>query len=330
MLMASNLLIDEDYIAWLAQRDKSPDKVDYIKSYTGKPGTCVSLGFFACYYRDLQNTDKRRVMVEERYYERPERKNFLTQKSWEEKHIEIYDDMKQLTKLFQMQPKPKNLRVLNCLGVYHDLSSHEFGFVHEFPEEEQDLEPVTLLEIIHDARNREQPSIQIKLNLFQAIASCIHSFHSTGWLHTKLSSDRLCYFKKPGQDLSTLDLSKPYLTKFQYSKRMKPGAYTEEWGTVGEELHPAFEYYALGKILLQIATWRLRGEMVDVPQRMGADFCNVIKACLNFRSSHIDDKNKSSLLKRFQNEVLDELDRLQGTLLTRRLEAQTSILSHYH
>jgi serine/threonine protein kinase len=296
------------------------------------------------YYRGFRESDRQRVLVEERSYDSkwtsiPDADEFA------DRGKEVFDRVQELAKLFQMRPKPKDMRVLNCLGVYHLPALTKFGFVYEFPhlqQEEKDIEPVSLADLIRDTKDPERnPTLNDKFALSKAIASCVHSLHLTGWLHKSICSSNLIYFNKLGQDLTKLNLSGPYLTGFQHSRQSKPGAYSDGSITTkemafthpsyqedGARFHSAFDYYSLGVILLEIALWRpvdkifplgtsaetLRLLLFEyarkyIPQRMGTGYCDVVIACLDFYGNHIDEKKESSLLMKFQQEVLEKLQR---------------------
>lgn len=296
------------------------------------------------YYRGFRESDKQRVVVEERSYD-SKWTSIPNEEDFADRGKEVFDRVKELAKLFQMQPKPKDMRVLDCLGVYHLPASTKFGFVYEFPrlqQEERDLEPVSLTDLIRDTKDPvRNPTLDDKFALSQAIASCIHSLHLTGWLHKSICSSKLIYFNKPGQNLTELKLPGPYLTGFQHSRQSEPGAYsdgsipTQEKAFIhpsyqenGVGFHSAFDYYSLGVILLEIALWRPVDKIIVpessaektrlllfecattyIPKRMGTGYCDVVIACLNFYDNHINEKKESSLLMKFQQEVLGKLQK---------------------
>ena len=92
----------------------------------------------------------------------------------------------------------------------------------------------------------------------------------------------------------------------------------------GVRYHPAFDYYALGVIHLEIALWRpvektlppeepaevLKTRLVEramnhVSQRMGIGFRDLIIARLAFHDIHGSEREGSSLVRKFQQEILE-------------------------
>jgi serine/threonine protein kinase len=300
------------------------------------------------YYRGFRENDKQRVLVEERSYD-SKWTSVQDKNQFEDSGKEIFERIKELAKLFQMQPKPKSMRLLNCLGVFHLPASTKFGFVYEFPPSEgveSDQEPISLSDVIEHTKDPQRnPTLNDKFTLSHAIASCIYSLHLTGWLHKSIRSSNFIYFKEGNQDLTGLNICEPYLIGFQHSRQSMPGAYSD--GSVanteravvhpsyqdGARFHSAFDYYSLGVILLEIALWRPIGKVIPpgtsadiilrlllehaakyVPQRMGTGHCKVILACLNFYHNHNSENQESILLMKFQQEVLEKLQRAASTL----------------
>ena len=298
------------------------------------------------YYQGFGENDKQRVLVEERSYA-GKWASITDQNEFLDKGKEVFDRVKELAKLFLMQPKPKDMRLLDCLGVFHLSASATFGFVYEFPrlqQEEEDLEPMSLSDLIQRTRDIEQnPTLNDKFTLSLAITSCIHSLHLTGWLHKSIRSSNIILFKERGQDdLAKVNLCEPYLAGFEQSRQFTAGAYSTDGDIIrierafthpsylkdGVRFHPAFDYFSLGVILLEIALWQSFGKKIqprmtgetwrrllsehatrNVPQRMGTGYCEAVIACLYFYDNHRSEEKESSLLLKFQQEVLEKLQR---------------------
>ncbi|OAL51491.1 kinase-like protein [Pyrenochaeta sp. DS3sAY3a] len=303
------------------------------------------------YYRGYRERDRQKVLIEERTYE-GEWTNDPESDKFQDLGKEVLDRIQELGQLFQMQPKPRKMRLLNSLGMYHEPSLRKFGFVYEFPAVSKDTEPVSLRTIIEETKMTEKnPTLDNKFAIANAIVNCTHALHLTGWMHKAIRSSNIILFQEPGQDLAKVNLALPYLTGFHHSRQSKPGAYSSGATTIGEKafFHPtylngeisychAFDYYALGIVLLEIAIWRTMNKMIDgvtsihkvkplllqhaktyVPQRMGTAYSEVVVACLEFHDRHSVEENLPDLLMVFQKEIQERLDNIAATF------AQTSL-----
>lgn len=297
------------------------------------------------YYRGYRERDRQKVLIEERTYEGewtmdPESDKF------QDLGKEVLDRIQELGQLFQMQPKPRNMRLLNSLGMYHEPSLRKFGYVYEFPTGYQDTEPVSLRTIIEVTKKTENnPTLDSKFAIANAIVNCTHALHLTGWIHKAIRSSNIILFQEPKQDLAKVNLGQPYLTGFHHSRQTKPGAYSSGATSIREQafIHPtylkeevrychAFDYYALGIVLLEIAIWRTIDKMFEpgvsihelkplfihhaktyVPQRMGTAYSEVVVACLEFHDRHPVEENLPHLLMVFQKEIQEKLDRITAT-----------------
>lgn len=304
------------------------------------------------YYEGSEENDKPRVLVEKRSYA-GKWTSMTDQKECFGKGEEVFDRVKELAKLFQMQPKPKDMRLLNCLGVFHLPASAKFGFVYEFPQlqhEQDDLEPMSLYDLIL-CTHGQHPTLNDKLTLALAITSCIHSLHLTGWFHKSICTSNIIFFKQRSQaDLTKVNLREPYLAGFEQNQQFTTGAYTTNKNIIWTDrpsthpsflnnkdgavaFHPAFDYYSLGAILLEVALWYSFGigpslnragegwrsvlsrrAIDEVPRCMGTAYGEAIMACLDFYDNHHHseegENESSSLLLKFQHEVLEKLQRM--------------------
>jgi hypothetical protein len=320
------------------------------------------------YYGGARVADRKPVLVEERSYaskwiSTEDEENFAKLGK------EQFDRIRELAELFQMSPKLKDLRLLNCLGVYHVPTLAKLGFVYEFPQfhpETTMCKPVSLADIIRQTKKPElNPSLNNKFALSQVVASCVHCLHLSRWLHKSLSSFNIIYFKGMNQDWTELNLLDPYLVGFQHSRQSASTAHSDgaeakyQMSIIDEafvhpdyggniRFHPAFDYYSLGVILLEIALWRTVGDVIShynleikklkldadlqeqpqnsrlyqkhlisiakkyIPQRMGTGYCAVVIACLDFYEHHKDlnEKMEVQIILQFQQEILQRLQRI--------------------
>ena len=100
-----------------------------------------------------------------------------------------------------------------------------------------------------------------------------------------------------------------------------------EYKDIGVKYHVTFDHYALSEIavwktvermlppkLLQpevpaeiLNTCLVEHAMNLVSQRMGTDFRNVIIACLEFHDIHGSERERSSFVRKLQQEILEKL-----------------------
>ena len=312
-----------------------------LLSDINQPATYASRLTTRWYYHGFREVDRQKVLVEERSYAGTWSTTADEQK-FADIGKEVLARVQELAQLFQMRPKPKNMRILQSLGAYHLPSQQKFGYVYEFPRNRSDAEPVSLATIIRETKEpMRNPTLNDKFALAQAVTSCIHSLHMTRWIHKDICSSNLDFLRDPGQDLTEVDLTQVYLTGFQHSRQLVQGAYSDGSISMQEKafihpayiedgvgFHSAFEYYALGVVLLEIAMWRtvdklfapgassdvIRGLLLEyaqkyIPSRMGTGYCKVVLACMRFYDNHGDQKSVQNLLLKFQEEILEELQR---------------------
>jgi serine/threonine protein kinase len=312
-----------------------------LLSDVNRPTTYASRLTTRWYYHGFRELDRQKVLVEERSYAG----SWITsadEQTFADIGKEVLARVQELAQLFQMRLKPRDMRILQSLGAYHLPSQQRFGYVYEFPRNRSDAEPVSLATIIRETKEPvKNPTLNDKFALAQAVTSCIHSLHMTRWVHKDICSSNLTLLRDPEQDMTKVDLTQIYLTGFQHSRQWVQGAYSDGSTSIEEKafihpayledgvgFHSAFEYYALGVVLLEIAIWRtvdklfrpgdspgvIRTLLLDyaqkyIPSRMGTGYCKVVLACMRFYDNHGDEKRVQNLLLRFQEEILEELHR---------------------
>jgi len=189
-----------------------------------------------------------------------------------------------LVEILQVRPMPFELRILDCLGTFHDRQRAGFTLVYGFPSE--DTMPIRLNKLLRHRKTYEiYPDLSQKLVLAKALVACIQSLHTFGWVHKTVSSLNVLFFHNPAHDLADLDFGKPYVIGLDHSRRdgageysqgpinsANPGSNTEFVRACREYLHPdyrlgsvtsggvspcklAYDYYALGLLLLETGTW---------------------------------------------------------------------------
>ena len=270
----------------------------------------------------------------------------------------MFSRVQDLVELLQIKPIPPEFRILDCLGAFHDPQQASFGMVYGFPSE--DTVPIRLNKLLRHRKTYDvYPDLSQKLNLAKALVACVQSFHTFGWLHKNISSLNVLFFQDFAHGLAGLDFGKPYIVGFDHSRRYGKGEYSQ--GPINsqrpssntdfvkackEYLHPdyrlgsvtntgrstfliAYDYYAVGLLLLEIGTWGslsniyesqrlqaqsprdLRQEYIrycdeHVGRAMGPIFQSITRKCLEYNG---EEKNAMAGQLTFQAEVVDKLNK---------------------
>ncbi|RMJ04695.1 hypothetical protein CDV36_014638 [Fusarium kuroshium] len=143
-------------------------------------------------------------------------------------------------------------RVLNCLGfclatarMSDGDTERVVGFVYQLPTHAAShIMPVSLREIIGDAFVSPEPSIPSlddRYQLARTLAVCLYHLQCAGWIHRKISSYNILFFKDGAS--GKVDITRPYLAGWQYAR---PDG--EDFPLAA--IHFKSEGYALGSISL--------------------------------------------------------------------------------
>ncbi|KAL8391908.1 hypothetical protein RB595_002202 [Gaeumannomyces hyphopodioides] len=187
----------------------------------------------------------------------------------------------------------RQFRALRCLGYYVHTTARksddktarlDYGCVYENPEGvDPKARPVSLLEhILESSQAKKTPSLSARIALMRTLAESVERLHAVNWLHKGLRSEHVLFFPpeyaSPHHAVLSLDLRRPYLTGFDYS-RPAAGRCSHMSETASadaaEDLyrHPAVQgraqgsatsrgykkihdIYSLGIVLLEIAFWK--------------------------------------------------------------------------
>ncbi|KAK4188329.1 hypothetical protein QBC35DRAFT_496835 [Podospora australis] len=184
-------------------------------------------------------------------------------------------------------PKPKEFRVLRCVGFCAPKSQghdNEYGFVYVFPSScNSDSPPIPLRHFFAGAKRQLIPTLEGKFHIAKALSSSIFELHCYGWLHRNISSENVIFFVhadgKQAKTATTIaptaaDMEDPYIIGFHHSRPdgnvycsdirsaedVSPDAIFYQHPDYGDNSTLRFEkrhdYYALGMVLLEIAFWR--------------------------------------------------------------------------
>lgn len=278
-----------------------------------------------------------RVLVEWKCYD-----NRWTSNSGKELYLRIGE----LAQLLHHPAKHglASLRVLDCLGWFHDAQDCRFGFVFVITEN-----PVSLFTLIPQSPQKGflPPPLGLKFQLASMLAKCVHDIHAIGWLHKNISAHNIIFSPSLGAMTSTVA---PYLTGFNHSRTDEEKAFTEgptnsnrhveyqcpEYRASGNRTMRRFsrvhDYYSLGLVLLEIALWtpfnriasrkstlspvELRQYILDnyIPMlggMVGNAYRDAVRACLTGdfgdRCGEESDEARKDVLALFQLKVVDPL-----------------------
>jgi serine/threonine protein kinase len=202
----------------------------------------------------------------------------------------------------------QSFRILNCHGYFHETQRHAFGVIFSHPNSDTGnrLNPTTLHQLIQNTQNvRNRPELGQLFRLAHSLTTSLLEYHTISWLHKNISSHHIVFFSTR-KDLSTYNISTPYVIGFDHSRPDRPNEYSEgPWDEQNrmkyhhplyrggkDRFRPEFDYFSLGLVLLEIGLWK---SLEDVPN-----------ALLTPQDEH------QSYLKRMQGEVLPLLGPRMG------------------
>lgn len=186
--------------------------------------------------------------------------------------------IEELTALLKAR-KPDEFRIPPCLGyciLSNDQSQRaKVAVVSQRPQHiSNDIRPINLLQAM---KQLPRPSLSQRVALSQNIAKCLLYLHSVNWLHKAIRSEVILLFQL---DDSNLQLSEPYLTGFDFSRRARwdeSSAPKPKFGRMEAYLHPdaqfnkppqyyrkTFDIYSFGIVLIEIAYWKPIVSIMDI------------------------------------------------------------------
>ena len=204
------------------------------------------------------------------------------------------DEMKALIlglgRLLCAEPRPRNLQMLRCKGLFHDAKRSRYGIVYELPRplrcvdkhiDEDQLKRRLPKDFNHLLKNPIM-SLGYRFWLAKALVESVIAMHASGWLHKNIQPSSVLFFpvgSNEGEDSKAkreLDWNRMYLMGCQYSRPSdttpfipKANYMTSRANSSISETyqHPdklqdpkrqfrhAYDVYSLGIVLLEIGLW---------------------------------------------------------------------------
>lgn len=259
--------------------------------------------------------------------------------------------------------KPDGLKTLNCVGVIKPGDSNgRYGLVYKYPDGAKSP-PSTLLRLLMGQWKKpyEQPTLGSKFRLAFALADFVKEYHTIGWLHERFNSHNILFFNSsPVTNGDSEAISTPYIVglhksrpdgSFWQTDGPEPDTSLEDYQHPdytkgGQRYRPAFDYYSLGIVLLEIGIWRpinsweskfrdstaaeVRTDLIEscrtrLGVKMGVVYRDVVLRCMdgsleddvNVRGHVIEDEDASggatTILEHFTNRVVAPLEKLAVT-----------------
>ena len=199
-----------------------------------------------------------------------------------------------LGRLLCAQPRPQNLRMLQCKGIFEDLANNRYGFVYKLPQnldyigktvEKGQLTPRLPVNMKH-LLTEPIRSLGYRFWMAKALVDSVIAMHASGWLHKNIQLSSILFFPMASStrdgpaSVGEIDYGRFYLMGCQDSRpgtldHHLPSTYyiRTESSTDPDPLsstiykHPeklrdplipyrhSYDVYSLGIVLLEIGLW---------------------------------------------------------------------------
>ena len=224
--------------------------------------------------RELVTYDSKQLLVEWK----PVRKELEAQ---------VKRSIESLALLLSNIPDP-SFHSLNCVGYLQHESSSHYAFVFDLPsldlQQEQQQQPEqqhqqhqqtmtsvlkinSLLTLFHHKRI---PSLSHRVSLALALAETVLQLHTSGWLHKGIRSENVLFLDIDQCNWEQSTALGPYVAGYEYARagtavelsELPPSSpeidlyrHPRAQGEARPSFQKAFDIYALGCVLLEIALW---------------------------------------------------------------------------
>ncbi|TKA75025.1 hypothetical protein B0A55_04796 [Friedmanniomyces simplex] len=193
--------------------------------------------------------------------------------------------LSKLAELLASPNLPSELRVPPFYGLHDNVKAASFGLLYDLAEVYQgdpaSLAPKSLHQLLSDRNERELPDLERRYSLASDLAEALAALHDLEWFHKDLSSHSVLFL--PTSDRQPYWKTQPYLIGFHHSRQTREdfseGPLTASQDRSRERYHdpeylskdngqfrrfrPEFDYYSLGILLLEIASWTTIGAIMS-------------------------------------------------------------------
>ncbi|TPX17028.1 uncharacterized protein E0L32_012320 [Thyridium curvatum] len=173
-------------------------------------------------------------------------------------------------------------RAPKCLGYFFQKATRDviqYGLVFENPTDvSPSYRPTSLRSLL--GGDFRMPSLSARVALIRTLAESLEKLHAVNWLHKDVRSDNIIFFSREEDDL--LDLKKPYLSGFDYSRPESSVSLSENAPTsLCNDLyrHPnvqggpversgayrkCHDIYSMGLVFAEISLWKPLESLVGI------------------------------------------------------------------
>ncbi|KAK4503338.1 hypothetical protein PRZ48_004253 [Zasmidium cellare] len=201
----------------------------------------------------------------------------LSQKEYRET-VEVR--VKKLAAVLAAPNKPKGFRSPQCVGYCQSQQGpRRYGLVYEWPPEvdSDNAEFVSLRHLFNSLKR--PPALNDRLAVAKMLAASILYLHAVNWIHKDIRSENVLFASGPDH---SIDLTKPILSGFEFSRPSLPEAVTVSHQFSPEHdlyRHPdllkvdahrslkSHDIYSLGLVLAELALWQPVEDITQIEVR---------------------------------------------------------------
>ena len=209
--------------------------------------------------------DQRQVLVEVKRYEERRGEQYVAAEL--RTRLELLTD---ILRKVQGAPEEERFRVLPCIGFFQDHNSSTCGLIYEYPSPNSLERSITLQSALKKSKDQPelQPSLEMRFELANILASSVLQFHKVSWLQKSINSFNVAFFHARSETWSE-HLDSPVFLGYSYSRSRDTRTFTEgpdqnkehseyqhpHYREKGFRYRAEYDYYSLGLLLLEIGVW---------------------------------------------------------------------------